>query len=240
MTHMFDTAKDEQEPVMKGFKPPTFAASFRMRLTLGLMCLSMMSGAVFAQTNRTLSPSELETARLGIYLRLAAEGCGYKLRYNPIQSIHPGPSLLDVVSPRSKKHLTDITMQEMTKFASTPRSNACSAAWEDYGPQRRKGLWALVPASELDLPGGHRFLPSRYNFIVCKDLKDFQTYLGLANERTALVDYLDRSSKSGACEKVVAGTEISIDRRLDGGGRHYACYRIPNQRQCFWGPDLFR
>jgi hypothetical protein len=76
----------------------------------------MMSGAVFGQTNRTLSANELETARLGIYLRLAAERCGYKLRYNPIHSIYSGPSLLDVVSPESKKHLTDITMQEMTKF----------------------------------------------------------------------------------------------------------------------------
>ena len=237
---MFETATDEREPVIEGSKPPKFAASFRARITLGLMCFSMMSGAVFAQTNRTLSANELETARLGIYLRLAAERCGYKLRYNPVQSIYSGPSLLDVVSPESKNHLTDITMQEMTKFASTPQVSACSAAWEDYGPQRRKGLWALVPASEPDPPGGHRSLPSRYNFIACKDLKDFQTYLGLANDKTALVDYLDRSYKSGACEKVVAGTEISIDRRLDGGGRHYACYRIPNQRECFWGPDLFR
>ena len=230
---MFDTAKDEPEPAMKGFMPPTFAARFCTRLTFGLMCFSIMSGAVVAQNNRTLSANELETARLGIYLRLAVERCGYKLRYNPIQSIYSGASLLDVVSPESRKHLTDITMQEMTKFASAPQASACSAAWEDYGPQRRKGVWALVPASEPDPPGGHRSLPSRYNFIACKDLKNFQTYLGLANDKTALVDYLDRSYKSGACEKVSAGTEISIDRRLDGGGRHYACYRIPSQRQCF-------
>ena len=94
----------------------------------------MMAGAASAQTNRTLSASELETARLGIYLRLAVERCGYKLRYNPIKSIYPGSSLWDVVSPESKKLLTDITMQEMTRFVAAARPNACSAAWDE--------LWA--------------------------------------------------------------------------------------------------
>ncbi len=89
-------------------------------------------------------------------------------------------------------------------------------------------------------PGRHRSLPSRYGFIVCNDLKDFQTYLSLSKDKTALADYLERSYKSGTCEKVAAGTEVSIDKRLDGGEHHYACYRIPGQRQCVWGPDLFR
>jgi hypothetical protein len=217
-----------------------FVARFRKRITLGLLCFSMMAGAVSAQSNRTLSAGELDTARLGIYLRLATERCGYKLRYNPIKSIHPGPSLWDVVSPESKKHLTDITMQEMTKFVAAARPSACSAAWEDYGPRKRKGLWALVAADVPEPPGGHRSFPSQYSFIVCKDLKDLQTYLGLTKDKAALVDYLERSQKAGACEKVTAGTEISIDRRLDGGERRYACYRIPIHHRCVWGPDLFR
>ena len=210
---------------------------FRRRIALALVCCSMMAGAASAQTNRTLSASELETARLGIYLRLAVERCGYKLRYNPI---YPGSSLWDVVSPESKKLLTDITMQEMSKFVAAARSSACLAAWNDYGPQKRKGLWALVAADEPEHPGGLRTFPSQYSFIVCNDLKALQTYLSVTNDKAALLDYLERSYRNGSCERIAAGTEISIDRRLDGGEHRYACYRVPSHRQCVWGPDLFR
>jgi hypothetical protein len=131
-------------------------------------------------------------------------------------------------------------MQEMTKFVAAARPNACSAAWEDYGPQKRKGLWALAAADEPEHPGGLRTFPSQYSFIVCNDLKDLQTYLSLTNDKAALVDYLERSYKNGSCERIAAGTEISIDKRLDGGKHRYACYRLPSHRQCVWGPDLFR
>jgi hypothetical protein len=120
-----------------------------------------MAEVVSAQTIRTLSASELETARLGIYLRLAAERCSYKLRYNPIKSIHPGASLWDVVSPESKKLLTEITIQEMSKFVAAARPSACSAAWDDYGPQKRKGLWALMAADEPEPPDRHPSLPKK-------------------------------------------------------------------------------
>ncbi|WP_114948753.1 hypothetical protein [Microvirga calopogonii] len=213
---------------------------FHRWIALTLLCFSMMAGAVSAQTNRTLSASELETARLGIYLRLAVERCGYKLRYNPIKSIYPGASLWDVVSSESKKLLTDITLQEMSKFVAAARPGACSAAWDDYGPQKRKGIWALMAADEPEPPGRHPSLASQYSFIACKDLKDFQTYLGLANDKAALIDYLERSYKNGSCERIAAGTEISIDRRQDGGKHRYACYRVPGHRECVWGPDLFR
>jgi hypothetical protein len=209
-------------------------------LALALVCLPSISAGALAQVNRTLSVSELETARLGVYLRLAVERCGYKLRYDPIKSIHPGHSLLDVVSPGSKRDLTDITMQELTKFTSVPKPSACSAAWADYGPQKRKGLWALISPDEPTPPSGHQSFPSQHSFIVCKDLKDLQTYLALTQDKTALIEYLDRTYKSGACAKIEAGTEVSITRRLDNGQRRYACYQVPNQRECVWGPDLFR
>ena len=198
----------------------------------------MMAGAASAQTNRTLSASELETARLGIYLRLAVERCGYKLRYNPIKSIYPGFSLWDVVSPESKKLLTDIPIGDV-EVCGGCRPNACSAAWKNYGPQKRKGLWALVAADEPGHPGGLRTFPSQYSFIVCKDLKDLQTYL--VDERQSGPGRLPRTQlQDGSCERIAAGTEISIDRRLVGGEHRYACYRIPSHRQCVWGPDLFR
>jgi hypothetical protein len=99
---------------------------------------------------------------------------------------------------------------------------------------------ALVAADEPEHPGKHRSLPSQYNFIVCKDLTDLQTYLGLANDKVALADFLERCYRNRSCERIGAGTEISIDRRLDGGKRRYAYYRVPSHRQCVWGPDLFR
>lgn len=131
-------------PVGRGKK---LKGSLSRAAVLLIAGLPVSPATAWAQSNRTLTANELETVRLGFYLKTAAESCGYKLRYNPIKSIiYPGSSLLDVVRPGSKKDLTDIAMEETTKFASVPKPNACSTAWNDYGPRPRKGLWALVSA----------------------------------------------------------------------------------------------